>query len=215
MYIENLHLINYRSFEELHMSFHEKLTVIVGGNGVGKTSIIEALAIACGTFFLGLDNVKSASIKSADVRYSYYNIGSGLDSQQQFPVSILAEGSVGGKALWWRRSLMTLGGKTTYGEASQLIRISKEYRMRLMEGDDSLILPIIAYYGTGPDTDIIDTRYPILVRNHGHFQKIWSGSRGLIHHAEGRKPPPKSQIAVSIEAAILHTSRGKLCTAVS
>lgn len=66
-----------------------------------------------------------------------------------------------------------------------------------------------------PDTDIIDTRYPILVRNHGYFQKIWSGSRGLIHHAEGRKPPPKSQIAVSIEAAILHTSRGKLCTAVS
>ena len=67
----------------------------------------------------------------------------------------------------------------------------------------------------GPDTDIIDTRYPILVRNHGYFQKIWSGSRGLIHHAEGRKPPPKSKIAVSIEAAILHTSRGKLCTAVS
>lgn len=149
MYIENLHLINYRSFEELRMSFHEKLTVIVGGNGVGKTSILESLAIACGTFFLGLDNVKSASIKPTDARYSYYRIGSGLDSQQQFPVSILAKGSVGGKALWWRRSLMTLGGKTTYGEASQLIRISKEYRMRLMEGDDSLILPIIAYYGTG------------------------------------------------------------------
>ena len=149
MYIENLHLINYRSFEELRMSFHEKLTVIVGGNGAGKTSIIEALAIACGTFFLGLDNVKSASMKSTDARYTYYHIGSGLDSQQQFPVSIFAEGSVNGECLAWRRSLMSLGGKTTYGDANQLIRIAKEYRLRLMEGDDSLILPIIAYYGTG------------------------------------------------------------------
>ena len=32
----------------LSMSFHDKMTVIVGGNGVSKTSIIEALAIlAC------------------------------------------------------------------------------------------------------------------------------------------------------------------------
>ena len=38
-----------------------------------------------------------------------------------------------------------------------------------------------------PDTDIIDTRCSILVLNHGHFQKNWSGSRGLIHHAEERK----------------------------
>ena len=78
MHIESLNLINYRSFENLSISFHDKLTVIVGGNGVGKTSIIESLAIACGTFFLGLDNVKSASIKPTDSRYLYYNIGSGL-----------------------------------------------------------------------------------------------------------------------------------------
>lgn len=149
MYIESLNLINYRSFENLSMSFHDKLTVIVGGNGVGKTSIIESLAIACGTFFLGLDNVKSASIKPTDSRYLYYNIGSGLDSQQQFPVSIQAEGSVNGEKLCWKRSLMSLSGKTTYGDANRLICISKGYRTRLMEGDESLILPIIAYYGTG------------------------------------------------------------------
>ena len=149
MYIKNLNLKNYRCFEDLSMSFHDKLTVIVGGNGVGKTSIIEALAIACGTFFLGFDNIKSASIKPTDSRYLYYNIGSGLDSQQQFPVSIQAEGYVNGETLCWRRSLMSLRGKTTYGDANFLVRISKEYQTRLMEGDSSLILPVIAYYGTG------------------------------------------------------------------
>ena len=40
--------------------------------------------------------------------------------------------------------------------------------------------PYHADSGGRPDTDNIDTRYPILVLNHGHFQKNWSGSRGLI-----------------------------------
>ena len=39
-------------------------------------------------------------------------------------------------------------------------------------------------------SDIIAPRYQILVLNHGHFRKNWSGSRGLLHHAKGRKASP-------------------------
>lgn len=46
---------------------------------------------------------------------------------------------------------------------------------RYPEGDT----PHNADTGGRPDTDNIDTRYPILVLNHGHFQKNWGRSRGL------------------------------------
>ncbi len=149
MHINKLHLKNFRCFERLEIDLHDRMTVIVGGNGTGKTSVMESLAIAAGTFFLGLDTVKSTPIKATDARYSYHKLGSNLDSQQNFPVEITAQGELGGAFISWKRSLTSPGGKTTYGEASELIRAARLCQKRVTEGDRELILPLIAYYGTG------------------------------------------------------------------
>lgn len=50
MKLSKLELHNYRGFETFHASFHDKLTVIVGDNGAGKTSLLDAAAVAIGTF---------------------------------------------------------------------------------------------------------------------------------------------------------------------
>lgn len=46
MYLKKLILHNFKCFEEIDIDFDEKLTVIVGSNGAGKTSILEGAAIA-------------------------------------------------------------------------------------------------------------------------------------------------------------------------
>ena len=51
MVIKSITLKNYRCFENIQMDFHEKLTVIVGDNGSGKTSILEGMAVSLGTMF--------------------------------------------------------------------------------------------------------------------------------------------------------------------
>ena len=48
MYIQNLMLQNFKCFDKIELEFHPELTILVGANGSGKTSIIEGAAIAMG-----------------------------------------------------------------------------------------------------------------------------------------------------------------------
>ncbi len=44
MRIESINLINFRKFERLHLMFEDGLNNIFGGNGTGKSSVLEAIA---------------------------------------------------------------------------------------------------------------------------------------------------------------------------
>ena len=52
MYLKSLELHNFRAFEDLKIDFHENLTVIIGANGAGKSTIMEGIAIALSSMFV-------------------------------------------------------------------------------------------------------------------------------------------------------------------
>lgn len=149
MNISKISLKNYRKFEKLEIEFDEKLSVLVGKNGTGKTSILDALAVAAGTFFFALDGVSSIGIRPTDAHNRYFTLGEDIDVQKQFPVEIAAEGSIDGRKIEWKRSLNSAGGKTRSVDAKGMTSVSTSYQERLMKGDASLKLPLVAYYGTG------------------------------------------------------------------
>lgn len=149
MKLNELTVRNFRCFEQLKIEFNDKVTVIVGANGVGKTTILEAAAIAAGTLLFSFDGIKIRKIDKNDAHNKYYDMGSVIDVQPQYPVEVSAIGIVKKDLMLWKRSLNGEGGKTTIVDAKDLISISKEYQQRLMEGDKLLILPLITYYGTG------------------------------------------------------------------
>ena len=149
MKICKLRLKNYRCFENLEIDFHDNLTVIVGSNGSGKTSVLEGVAVSLGTFFTGLDGLSGISIGKKDAHLKAYRMGESDDVQAQYPVEIEAKGVVDTADIYWKRSLNGEGGSTTIKEAKALIDIAKKYQERLRAGDRDLILPVIAYYGTG------------------------------------------------------------------
>lgn len=149
MNLEKLKLHNFRCFEDLEVDFHDKLTVIVGANGAGKTTILEAAAIAVGTLLYSLDGVINYGIKKNDAHNKCFNMGSVVDVQPQYPVEVSADGIVDNKPISWKRSRNSENGKTTVVDAKEMAQISEEYQQRLRNGDASLIMPVIAYYGTG------------------------------------------------------------------
>ena len=45
MMIKNIDITNYRGIENLHIDFHEGINLLIGNNGAGKTSLLNALGI--------------------------------------------------------------------------------------------------------------------------------------------------------------------------
>ena len=148
MKIKRVEVKNYRCYEKIEIDFDDKLTVIVGNNGAGKTSILDALTVAMGTVFAKMYTPAGKNIDKSDARLKAYAIGK-RDVQPQYPVEIVAEGVVNDQLVRWKRSLNSKKGRTTSVDAKQLTDISNEYQKRIQDGDENLILPIISYYGTG------------------------------------------------------------------
>lgn len=153
MYLEKLKLHNFRCYEKLEMDFNRQLTVLVGKNGSGKTTVLEAIAIALGTWFVGFNIVNAKGInKRTDPLRKAYQIGATDDVQTQFPVEIEAWGKIEeskDQILHWKRELYTPTGTMTTKDAKEIVEYAAEYQKAISEGRTDIYLPMVAYYGTG------------------------------------------------------------------
>lgn len=150
MKLNNLKITNYRCFKDAELDFDEYITLIVGKNGAGKTTILDAAAVSISTFLLGIDGGVSRSISKDDARYEFYDLNGTIESQHQFPVSIESIGDCQDKKnVKWIRSLNSESGKPTIKDAGELTSIARKVQNQIMTGDKSMILPLISYYGTG------------------------------------------------------------------
>lgn len=149
MRINEISVHNFRGFEDLSVKLHKRITVFVGSNGAGKSSLLEAISISAGIFLYGFDGASRSSIKKTDARNVCHEMGSVLDLQPQFPVSIKAIGIISDQPVEWECSLNSEKSRTSVGNAKQLTSIASNYQKSVRTGDRSVILPIISYYGTG------------------------------------------------------------------
>ncbi|MCK4024640.1 AAA family ATPase [Streptococcus iners] len=149
MKLTSLHLKNFRCFESLDLALNERCTVIAGVNGSGKSTILDAIAISVGTYFAKIPMSYSLPINKDDALRRTFAIGSVVDTQSQYPVVISSRGIMDGKELNWVRELRGQKNRTTVKEAGELIEVGYRYQKQIQEGDVNLVLPIIAYYGTG------------------------------------------------------------------
>lgn len=149
MKLNKICIENFRCFKKMDAEFQSDINVIIGNNGVGKTSILDAISIGIGSLLLSIDGISPPSIKKEDVHVISYEIGSTVDRQPQYPVSISCVGDMNDKTVQWARKLIKENGKTTTGEASVIREISAEWQKRIRGGDKNVTLPLISYYSTG------------------------------------------------------------------
>lgn len=149
MKLNEITIKNFRGFENFHAELNPNLTVFIGNNGSGKSTVLDAISISIGTFFSGLDGVTGTGINKEDVTCKSFDMGTVIDLQHQYPSVITAKGDIDGEHLEWTRALNSASGRTTTIDAKSIISVAESYQARIREGDTSLILPVISYYGTG------------------------------------------------------------------
>lgn len=150
MYLDAVSIKNYRCFEQLDISLHDRLTLFVGRNGVGKSAVLDAIAVAASTFLCGIEGAVSRTIVKDDAKYNFYELEGIIDSQHQFPVVITGHGGCYTECnIEWSRSLNSAEGKTTIKDAQEIVKCAEQMQNRIMEGDSDVILPVLSFYSTG------------------------------------------------------------------
>ncbi len=145
MRIDRLVIENFKGFKHREFTFHPQFNLIAGVNGTGKTSLLDALSIAMGSWLLGFDGCSTRHIRPQEVFLAHFGE---KGFEPQFPCLVEAQGQVEHQSLTWRRVLTTPGGRTTYGEARSIKDLAGQVHDSVRSGGDDL-LPLLSYYGTG------------------------------------------------------------------
>jgi predicted ATP-binding protein involved in virulence len=148
MRIASLVLQNFKGFALRELRFHPQFNLVVGENGTGKTSLLDALAVVSGSWFLGVSGVETRHIRHEDVRLQAFSSEAGATWEKQYPCAVEASGSVFAHSLTWRRALSSPNGRTTRTAAADIKRLAEEATTAVRDGEP-VNLPLISYYGTG------------------------------------------------------------------
>jgi predicted ATP-binding protein involved in virulence len=154
MQIERLILRNFKGFERLDQRLNKRFTLIVGKNGVGKSSVLDALSVAFGAFLLGIPDATSRHIQKGEVLETSREFNGRLDFIHAYPAIVAAEGIVPDPMtgqphqLKWQREVTNPRGRTTIRDARDIREIASAAYTAALAGANPT-LPMLSYYGTG------------------------------------------------------------------
>ncbi len=149
MRLHSLVAENFRAFPRLSLDLHPQFTLIIGVNGAGKSSVLDALAVALGAWLLGFPEVGKRHIERDEMRRVLRSVAGEGGLELAGPTTVSAVGTLDGThRLTWSRSLRTPTGHTSYGHAAPL-RSASERAQAAVSAGQPIDLPVLAYYGTG------------------------------------------------------------------
>ncbi len=149
MRIDRLQIENFKKFEKTtSFELHPQFTLLVGDNGSGKTSMLDALAVALGLWHKAAPGSGWRNILLEERWLKPVAAGDRTHFEPQAPCKITAEGRIGiREKLRWTRMIKKGGQRTTNAEAREAEKAIAEAAEAAKA--QSQPLPVLAYYGAG------------------------------------------------------------------
>ena len=137
MRIDKINISNFKNFSQLDVEFAGGVNLFVGGNGSGKTSILEAINIAIGGFFGSQEQKMQRMIEFDDIKIT--------KGRREASASISSSSS---EIETWSRTIK----RDTKTNDTKAIKPASDYGenyFRLFEKpEDKTIAPVFAFYST-------------------------------------------------------------------
>ncbi len=179
MRIDQIELHNFRNFEQQTFRFPSLFTVVIGENGKGKSTLIQALRLAAGTFLSEFKELSGGSVfpKSEDIR----RIELQRRFAPQFPCKLIITGSVNKQNSVWQLKMMNLAGGQIIADKLHKITRSLE-QLTNMSLREQVDLPVLAFFSTARIG--IESKKDVPLKTKG--SKIADGYEGCLDAQRNR-----------------------------
>jgi predicted ATP-binding protein involved in virulence len=144
MKINQINIKNFKGFADRSFALNDHFTVFIGDNAAGKTTVLDALSVALGGFFINLGlglNTRPIDEKK-EVRLTMVS----GQSRPQLPVTVEVRGQIDGAVILWKREIQKQ--KTTSKDARSISTLAHNLMQANRRGE-RVVLPVLAYHGTG------------------------------------------------------------------
>ena len=162
MRIDRICIRNFKGFEDRTLEFPRSLDapaggngsvhVLIGENGTGKTTALDALAVAMGIWCVAFKSYGSRGIEDQEVRV----LAEGTNGRVSFvpagDAMISVRGEIDGEPAAWVRSRKGLGKNTVNSPVAGSaygLEVARALVKKTQEPKSGTILPLLAYYGAG------------------------------------------------------------------
>lgn len=152
MYFERTEIQNFKGIEKMNLEFSSGVNLLIGNNGVGKTTVLEALALSIQTYFSRMNDIAKKSIKKDDVHFTSNLVGDASQHRvYSNPTVIKSEIDLGGLEY---SSEISREDETN---ATRTKYTGKEFAAagRDLLNSQEAILPVICYFST---SRVVDTQ---------------------------------------------------------
>ncbi|HAT49525.1 MAG TPA: ATPase, partial [Alphaproteobacteria bacterium] len=157
MRIDRLTVTNFKGFKSREFMFHPQFNLIVGMNGTGKTSVLDALGVAAGAWHRGIGSKDAGSIRPEEVmlRKSEHNdrdedgeSHSSIQWEHVYPCEVSASGLIRGQNHSWTIE-QTSKSRLNWTLDTIIIMQMAEKTAQSIRNGSNIPLPLISYYSLG------------------------------------------------------------------
>lgn len=140
MYLEKVRIKNFKAIKEIQLEFQPGVNLLIGDNGVGKTSILEAISVGLAGFLSGIKNVNTKNILQEDIRFHISKQGGASSAlEYKIPVEIECVLQTTARPYKWTRSRALEDAKTKI-DNRDICKYAQE-----LTNDPEKVLPLLSF----------------------------------------------------------------------
>jgi predicted ATP-binding protein involved in virulence len=140
MILNRVNIQNYKSIADMELSLRPGVNLLIGDNGVGKTSVLEAISVGLTGYLRGIVGISGRNILQQDIRIA--DVSS--SPVYMTPASIRCEATLQGQPFSWSRIRKSeLGSARTSTSGNGITK-----QAQALSNDPHSLLPIISYQST-------------------------------------------------------------------
>ncbi len=164
MKINKIELKNFRSFEHLEIVFDKQMNIIVGGNGYGKSTILDIISILLSQYTTKLTFKKTRNLEDSDIKLGSKTTENSINA------------TINKENLTW-----SVARKETFNKNKQLSKNIKELTgvtnqlLETLDIDKNTNIPLVAYYAV--NRAVINV--PLNIKNKQEFNQLSAYNKSL------------------------------------